>query len=273
MSVPRTSLRSSRPFPAGDAGGETDERGALHYLTPARVVAAAGLVRDGITVSMSFPVDTAAAAHNPRPATHKITRLPGQADPGSLGFAMDYVGFDYHSDTHTHLDALCHVGFDGSLYNGQPCQQVTAEGAAVGSVEILRDGLVGRGVLLDVPRLRSVPWLEPGEHVFADDLEAAERAQGVTVGQGDILLIRTGHARRLAEVRLLGDRRCQGRAASDGRAIAGRASRRGTRVRREQRHRAEHDRGSPVPDPRPCHQRDGRPSPGLPAVGGPPPDV
>jgi kynurenine formamidase len=179
--------------------GETDERGALHYLTPARVVAAAGLVRDGITVSMSFPVDTAAAAHNPRPATHKITRLPGQADPGSLGFAMDYVGFDYHSDTHTHLDALCHVGFDGSLYNGQPCQQVTAEGAAVGSVEILRDGLVGRGVLLDVPRLRSVPWLEPGEHVFADDLEAAERAQGVTVGQGDILLIRTGHARRLAE--------------------------------------------------------------------------
>jgi hypothetical protein len=73
--------------------GETDERGALHYLTPARVVAAAGLVRDGITVSMSFPVDTAAAAHNPRPATHQITRLPDHdADPGSLGFAMDMWG-------------------------------------------------------------------------------------------------------------------------------------------------------------------------------------
>lgn len=112
---------------------------------------------------------------------------------------MDYVGFDDHSDTHTHLDALCHVAFNGSLYNGQPCQQVTFEGAAVGSVETLRDGLVGRGVLLDVPRLRGVPWLEPGEHVFGDELEAAERAQGVTVGQGDILLIRTGHARRLAE--------------------------------------------------------------------------
>jgi kynurenine formamidase len=181
--------------------GETDERGALHHLTPARVVAAAGLVRDGITVSMSFPVDTAAAAHNPRPATHKITRLPDHdADLGPLGFAMDYVGFDYHSDTHTHLDALCHVAFNGSLYNGQPSQRVTPEGAEVGSVETLHDGLVGRGVLLDVPRLRSVPWLEPGEHVFADDLEAAERAQGVTVGQGDILLIRTGHARRLAEI-------------------------------------------------------------------------
>jgi Putative cyclase len=180
--------------------GETDERGALHHLTPDRVVAAAGLVRDGITVSMSFPVDTAAAAHNPRPATHRITRLPDHdADPGSLGFAMDYVGFDYHSDTHTHLDALCHVAFGGSLYNGQPCQRVTSHGAEVGSVEILRDGLVGRGVLLDIPRLRGVPWLEPGEHIFGDELEAAERAQGVTVGLGDILLTRTGHARRLAE--------------------------------------------------------------------------
>jgi kynurenine formamidase len=181
--------------------GETDERGALHHLTPTRVVAAAGLVRDGITISMSCPVDTVAAAHNPRPATHRITRLPDpDADPGSLGFAMDYVGLDYHSDTHTHLDALCHVAFGGSLYNGQPCQRVTSEGAAVGSIQTLRDGLVGRGVLLDVPRLRGVPWLEPGEHVFPDELEAAERAQGVTVGQGDILLIRTGHARRLAEL-------------------------------------------------------------------------
>jgi kynurenine formamidase len=181
--------------------GENDERGALHHLIPAHVVAAAGLVRDGITVSLSFPVDTAAAPHNPRPATHRITRLPDHdAEPGSLGFAMDYVGCDYHHDTHTHLDALCHVGFGGSLYNGQPCQRVTFEGAEVGSIEVLGDGLVGRGVLLDVPRLRGVRWLEPGEHVFAPDLEAAERAQGVTVGQGDIVLIRTGHARRLAEL-------------------------------------------------------------------------
>ena len=63
----------------------------------------------------------------------------------------------------------------------------------------MKDGLVGRGVLLDVPRLRGVPWLEPGEHVCREDLEAAEREQGVSVGEGDILLVRTGHAKRLAE--------------------------------------------------------------------------
>ena len=51
-----------------------------------------------------------------------------------------------------------------------------------------------------MPRLRGVPWLEPGEHVFREDLEAAEREQGVRVGPGDILLVRTGHARRLAEL-------------------------------------------------------------------------
>jgi kynurenine formamidase len=246
---------------------ETDERGALHHLTPARVVAAARLVRDGLSVSMSFPADTAAAADNPRPATHQVTRLPDHdADPGSLGFAMDCVGFDYHSDTHTHLDALCHVAFNGSLYNGQPCQQVTFEGAAVGSVETLRDGLVGRGVLLDVPRLRGVTWLEPGEHVFGDELEAAERAQGVTVGQGDILLIRTGHARRLAEfgpwetagakaglhptaMPFVAERRVAA-LGSDGNSDTAPST----------------TEGGSLPDPRPCDQRDGRPSPGLPAA-------
>ena len=73
-------------------------------------------------------------------------------------------------------------------------------GRGVNAIEVVKDGLVGRGVLLDVPRARGVRWLEPGEYVFPVDLEAAEQAQGVRVGAGDILLVRTGHARRLAEV-------------------------------------------------------------------------
>jgi kynurenine formamidase len=108
---------------------------------------------------------------------------------GSVRFAKDYVGVDYHNDGHTHIDAFCHVAFGGSFFDGQR-----------GAIDILKDGLVGRGVLLDVPRVRGVPWLEPGEHVFPDDLEAAERAQGVTVRTGDILLVRTGHTRRQAEL-------------------------------------------------------------------------
>jgi kynurenine formamidase len=115
-------------------------------------------------------------------------------------FIKDYVGLDYHNDGHTHLDALCHVAYRGSLYNGRSEDTVTPEGATVNTVAALRDGLLGRGVLLDVPRLRGMSWLEPGEHVFADDLEAAERDQGVEVREGDIMLVRTGHPRRLAEL-------------------------------------------------------------------------
>jgi kynurenine formamidase len=77
---------------------------------------------------------------------------------------------------------------------------VTVQGSPVNSIEALKDGLVGRGVLLDIPRARGVPWLEPGDHVFPSDVEAAERIQEVTVQEGDILLVRTGHARRLAEL-------------------------------------------------------------------------
>ncbi len=178
--------------------GTDDERGALHLITPARIVQAAALVRDGITVSLGLPLDTRPGANNPKPADHHMTNLG--AGPGAVHFIRDYVGADYHHDGHSHIDALCHVGYRGSLYNGRPESAVTDRGAQVNSIEVLRNGLVGRGVLLDIPRVRGADWLEPGEHVFRDDLEAAEREQGVSVSEGDILLVRTGHARRLAEL-------------------------------------------------------------------------
>ncbi len=181
--------------------GADDERGALNHLTPERVRAASGLVREGRSVSLSLPLNTSAAPDNPEPALHHMTML-GDTDvgSGSLRFAKDFVGVDYHNDGHTHLDALCHVSWAGRLYNGVPSDAVGSQGASFGAVEVLRDGLVGRGVLLDVPRLRGLPWLEPGEHVRPEDLEAAEAEQGVAAGEGDVLLVRTGHARRLAEL-------------------------------------------------------------------------
>lgn len=181
--------------------GADDERGALNHLTPERVRAASGLVREGRGVSLSLPLNTSAAPDNPEPALHHMTML-GDTDigSGSLRFAKDFVGVDYHNDGHTHLDALCHVSWAGRLYNGVPSDAVGSQGASFGAVEVLRDGLVARGVLLDVPRLRGLPWLEPGEHVRPEDLEAAEAEQGVAAGEGDVLLVRTGHARRLAEL-------------------------------------------------------------------------
>ena len=180
---------------------EDAERGALNHLTPERVAAAARLVRTGVTVTLSLPLDTEDRIDNPEPADHHMTLLPDQdIGSGSVRFSKDYIGVDFHNEGHSHIDALSHVAYDGRLYGGVPEQFVTARGAESGTIDVLRNGLVGRGVLLDVPRLRGVPWLEPGEHVLTADLEAAEREQGVRVGAGDILLVRTGHARRRAEL-------------------------------------------------------------------------
>jgi kynurenine formamidase len=182
--------------------GEDDDRGALNHLDPNRVVAASRLVQDGTTVTLSLPMNTKAADDNPEPAVHTMTMIPGghEHGHGELEFAKDFVGADYHNDGHTHIDAFCHVIYDDSLYNGAPAGAVTAQGAAADSIEVLANGLVARGVLLDIPRLRGVPWLEPGQHVFRSDLEAAEREQDVSVDEGDVLLVRTGHTRRLAEL-------------------------------------------------------------------------
>jgi kynurenine formamidase len=175
-----------------DEGGE---RGALNHLTPARIAAAARLVRSGTTITLSQPLQTEARIDVPEPADHHMTMLPGDD-----GFAKDYIGLDYHNDGQSHVDAFCHVAFEGLLFGGSPASSVTAQGARADTIDVLKDGLVGRGVLIDVPRTRGVPWVEPGEHIFREDLEAAERAQGVRVEAGDILLVRTGHTRRLAEL-------------------------------------------------------------------------
>jgi kynurenine formamidase len=181
--------------------GAGDQRGTLNELTPEMVVSAAELVRIGESISLSHRLDTHPGIDNAEPAEHRMTMLADvDVGSGSLRFAKDFIGVDYHNAPHSHIDALCHVAVEGSLYNGAPVSSLTEEGATVEAIEVLRHGLVGRGVLLDVPALRDVPWLEPGEEVFPADLEGCERRQQVQVRSGDILLVRTGHARRQSEL-------------------------------------------------------------------------
>jgi kynurenine formamidase len=176
-------------------------RGALNHLTPERIAAAARLVSRGVTITLSEPLKTRPRIDVPEPAVHYMTMLTDvDIGSGSVRFAKDYVGVDYHNDGHSHIDAFSHVAFEGSLFDGKPVAAVDERGAQEGAIEVLKDGLVGRGVLLDVPRVRGERWVEPGDHVFREDLEKAENEQGVKVGTGDILLVRTGHTRRLAEL-------------------------------------------------------------------------
>jgi kynurenine formamidase len=179
--------------------GPDDRRGALNYITPAEVLAACGQVRLGDAVSLAAPVEDWETLDNPDPAQHQMKEpLGADAGPG-LSFSMDRIAMNIHGNADTHIDALCHVIFDGELYHGVPAETVTETGAAELSIAVAANGIVGRGVLLDVPRSRGVPWLEPGDHVTEADLLAAERGQGVRVGRGDIVLVQVGHRRRRAE--------------------------------------------------------------------------
>ncbi|MFD4693078.1 cyclase family protein [Streptomyces sp. NPDC058463] len=184
---------------AGAAWADGD-RGALVALTPAHVLAASREVRTGRTVTLAARVETSTGPDNPEPAQHKMKGHPEEGAPDGLGFAVDRFAMNVHGDADSHIDALCHVIYDGTLHGGVAASSVTADGATALSIEAAHNGIVGRGVLLDIPRLRGVPWLDPGDHVTADDLAAAETAQGVRVGEGDLLFVRVGHRRRRTEL-------------------------------------------------------------------------
>jgi kynurenine formamidase len=178
--------------------GADDVKGTLNYITPQKVAHAATLVRTGRTVSMSIPLNTVAGPDNPNPVIHYMSTTH-DVDVGSgelLRFATDFLGIQFHGDCHTHIDALCHIAYKGQLYNGRPATLVNSRGALDLDITTLASGIVGRGVLIDIPRLRGVEWVELGEAIGIDEIEAAEKAQGVTLGEGDMMVFRTGHHRR-----------------------------------------------------------------------------
>lgn len=193
--------------------GEDDQIGTLNLITPQKRVEAARLIRSGTAVSMSRLLDpadpdslgreslilrhTTWTGESQVPHEHfGMSQLP---DDFRLQSAREYVGIIAHGST-THLDALSHVMWNRKMYNGFPADSVTApRGATVLSVDRLEAGAITRGVLLDVAAVRGVEYLHIGEAAFPQDLEAAERKQGVEVGEGDAVLLHTGNFKRVRE--------------------------------------------------------------------------
>ena len=173
--------------------GAEDQRGALNFITVVKRVAAARLVTSGETISLSLPLPTRPARDNPTPVTHLMIRSGQTGHPlGSFGCA-DYFAIEPHGLATTHLDALCHHFWRGKLYNGfDASNEIDFQGAHKCAIDVAREGIISRGVLLDIPRIRGVEWLEPGDAIYPADLEAAERAEHIAVGEGDVMLLRTG---------------------------------------------------------------------------------
>jgi kynurenine formamidase len=206
LAVPLTSAKAnSPPLITNDDGleralpalsnwkrwGVDDQLGTLNFITAKTRLAAASLIRNGRVVPLGREVSP--TTRGLRKLSYKMYRYQ-DALPEEAG-CIDEIGMIYHGLAITHVDALCHIfspqGRDG-MYNGYPITDVTEEGALRLGIERIGEvGIVGRGVLLDIAAVRGGP-LEEGSAILPEDLEAAERLNGVQVGEGDILFVRNG---------------------------------------------------------------------------------
>jgi kynurenine formamidase len=168
--------------------GKDDVLGALNTITPEKRRQAAALVRSGETVSLSHDlVIGGEKTEFVLPFFLRMRIIPERQ------VVRDRQDIDPHGNGGgSHIDALCHMAYKGRFYNGVPYESVTPEKGCTLGIHNLKDGVVTRGVLIDIPRLRNVPALEAGTHVFREDIEAWEKQAGVRVGPGDALLLRVG---------------------------------------------------------------------------------
>ena len=171
--------------------GEADALGATNLITAEKRVQAAALVQQGISVSLAHDAMTEAAVDNPSPFELEVTATGVDATP-EFPYCVDRFSILYHGFGTTHLDAICHMFHNGKMFNGHSQDEVTKEGAQKYSIHHMRDGILTRGILMDIPRLKGVPYLEPGTTIYPEDLQAWEEKAELKVGSGDVVLIHTG---------------------------------------------------------------------------------
>jgi kynurenine formamidase len=179
--------------------GDDDERGALNLITDDTVLAATRVCRTGKVYGLGLPVQSRGVPGGGYRGFPQRLSLGSWTDterfrrhdpPPGLGSNEDMLVLASHSITH--MDALAHVFADHKMYNGFDATEFTTERGARHLDVAQTASFAGRAVLLDLPRHQGVDWLEPGQRIDAEQLEACRAAQGVEMRAGDILLVRTG---------------------------------------------------------------------------------
>ena len=175
--------------------GDDDQLGTLNLITPEKRKAAAALVRDGVTVSLALDLNKTPSEVNANPFKHELTVLEFEGQQA----AADTYSINYHGYAHSHIDGLTHFAHKGKLYNGFPLEGLKPDGAEKLGIEQVAQGIFTRGVLVDMAWLRGVDYLEPATVIRAQDLEAWEAKTGISIGSGDVLLVRTGRWERVRQ--------------------------------------------------------------------------
>ncbi len=176
--------------------GADDEKGTLNYLDSQCTTAALSLVKEGITVSCARNISYQPASDPRRTPIYYMLSSGDRYRTGEKEYrqvAIDFFGLVFHGHTVTHLDSLAHFFWDGKMYNGYPSSEVSVEkGAEKCPILAAKQGVVTRGILVDVPMLRRTDLVEPGDGAGVDDFAKAEKECGISIRRGDVVLIRTG---------------------------------------------------------------------------------
>ena len=184
-----------------DRWGADDERGALNHITDDHRRRAAALVVEGESLSLAHDLATEPLPEHPSPVQHHMLASGDARDSNGIpGYeaARDHLALDVHGLYTTHVDALSHMFVRGEMFGGRPASEVRSDGARSNTVLSMADGVVGRGVLLDIARALGSDFLGPGEVVSVADLELAEAVQHIRVGPGDVLVVAWGREARRA---------------------------------------------------------------------------
>jgi kynurenine formamidase len=185
--------------------GKDDQLGTLNLVTPAKRQQAMALAKTGTVVSLERRV-----VLTPKPEESKrdgkphgisfyeirFKTFPADDPRGNPGFSSDIQEFHVHGGM-THLDALCHDSDNGMLYNGYPLNATVSEekGCTKLGLDNLKEGIVTRGILVDLTRLKSGSPRPPGSRAYPEDIEAWEKQTGLEVSPGDALFVYSPGAR------------------------------------------------------------------------------
>jgi len=168
--------------------GKDDELGTLNLITKEKRLAATKLVQEGVSVSMALDLNKKRDMLNSNPFKHTLS----VSKFGGHEVAGDVYSVQYHGFAHSHMDGLPHFAHKGKMYNGFSVDTLKPEGAQKLGIHNAHEGVITRGVLVDMAWFKGVEYLEPGTAITPKDLEAWEKKTGIKVGSGDVLLIRTG---------------------------------------------------------------------------------
>lgn len=164
--------------------------GAINLITDLKRQRATDLVKSGRTISLSRPIPVTPTKENPLPALHYMSTITREPKGGG---AVDFIGIHYHGQATTHIDALCHTWNHEGMWDGRdPSEEITFEGAKYGSVDAWSDGILTRGILLDVPKYRGQSYVTVGSPVHGWELEDIVVSQGLTLEPGDAVLVYSG---------------------------------------------------------------------------------